>query len=134
MRGTGYLGGATIAERPSSIRLVHDAYPVMLKGRSRRKREALIDVARGPLSVVLVTRLMLTGIWYGRSLRNEGLARTVVHLQRQARRKRCEYPAPVLHGSGRNSRVYMTALYSETYMNLKARRRSPAECVSVTGL
>lgn len=62
-------------------------------------------VARAALSVVLVAKLMLTEIDYGRSLRNEGLARTLVRLQREARTGPCENPAPALH---RTLRAYHT--------------------------
>lgn len=54
-------------------------------------------VARAALSVVLVTNLMLTEIGYRRSLRNDGLARTLVRLQRETRREPCENSAPALH-------------------------------------
>jgi hypothetical protein len=54
-------------------------------------------VARAALSVVQVAKLILTEIGYSRSLRNEGLARTLVRLQREARREPCENPAPALH-------------------------------------
>jgi hypothetical protein len=55
-------------------------------------------VARAALSVVLVAKLMLTEIGYRRRLRNEGLARTLVRLQREARTEPCdENPAPALH-------------------------------------
>ena len=54
-------------------------------------------VARAALSIVLVVKLMLTEICYSRSLRNEGLARTLVRLQREARRRLCEDPVPALH-------------------------------------
>src|SRR5947209_5431795 len=54
-------------------------------------------VAGAELSVVLVAKLMLSGIGYARSLRNEGLARTLVRLQREARREVCEKPASALH-------------------------------------
>lgn len=54
-------------------------------------------VARAALSVGLVAKLMLTEISYGRSLRNQGLARTLVRLQREERREPCENPAPALH-------------------------------------
>jgi len=53
-------------------------------------------VARAALSVVLVAKLMLAEIGYGRSLRNEGLARTLVRVQREARREPCENPATIL--------------------------------------
>jgi hypothetical protein len=54
-------------------------------------------VAQAPFSVVLAAKLMLTEIGYIRSLRNEGLARTLVRLQREARRELCENPAPLLY-------------------------------------
>jgi hypothetical protein len=54
-------------------------------------------VARAALSVVLVAKLMLTEVGYGRSLRNEGLAKTLLRLQREARREACENPVPALH-------------------------------------
>lgn len=54
-------------------------------------------VAREGLSVALVARLMLTEIGYRRRLRHEGLARTLVRLQRAARSAPCETPTPTLY-------------------------------------
>lgn len=56
-------------------------------------------VARASLSVVRIARLMLTEISYRRSLRNEGLARTLVRLQRETRKQPCDDPAPARHAT-----------------------------------
>ena len=56
-------------------------------------------VAGAAFSLVRVATLMLTELSYGRSLRHEGLARTLVRLQRQARREPCENRAPALHST-----------------------------------
>lgn len=54
-------------------------------------------VAREGLSVVLLARLMLTEIGYSRRLRHEGLARTLVRLQHEARTEPSENPTPILY-------------------------------------
>ena len=56
-------------------------------------------VARAALSPGIVAKLMFAEVSYRRHLRNEGLAKTLVRLQRESRSEPCQPPAPVLNGT-----------------------------------
>ena len=92
------------------LRFWHDAELVVDSGslptplpRPKRPLEAdAIDIddnagPRAPLSAILLSTLLVTEISYGRSLRNEGLARTLIRLQREAWSEPGDNPMPPVY-------------------------------------